>query len=109
MSQHTMRSTRFTYTTLFRSRTAGDEALRHQRHPHVLRKRSSSAQTVAAVKLPLDWLRDFVAVPDDVRVVARRLAAVGFEVAGIENDVIDFEITANRPDCMSVYGLARET
>src|SRR5581483_9521129 len=37
----------------------------------------------------------------------------GFEVAGIErlvggDAVIDFEVTANRPDCLSVLGLARE-
>ncbi|HEX5070169.1 MAG TPA: phenylalanine--tRNA ligase subunit beta, partial [Vicinamibacterales bacterium] len=35
-------------------------------------------------------------------------AACGFEVASIDGDVMDFEITANRPDCLSVYGLARE-
>jgi len=60
------------------------------------------------VKLPLSWLREFVAVPADARAVAARLASVGFEVAGIEHEVIDLEITANRPDCLSVYGLARE-
>jgi len=60
------------------------------------------------VKAPLAWLREFAAVPDDVRLVAERLAGCGFEVAGIEGDTIDFEITANRPDCLSVYGLARE-
>ena len=34
----------------------------------------------------------------------------GFEVASVEGDdpVIDFEITANRPDCLSMIGLARE-
>src|SRR5436190_853310 len=36
------------------------------------------------------------------------MASCGFEVAGIEGDVIDFEITANRPDCLSIRGLARE-
>src|SRR6185436_19556920 len=40
--------------------------------------------------------------------VAKRLAACGFEVASVDGDVIDFEITANRPDCLSVFGLARE-
>lgn len=60
------------------------------------------------MKLPLSWLREFVAVPADARAVAARLASVGFEAAGIEHDVIDLEITANRPDCLSVYGLARE-
>ncbi|AWZ49134.1 phenylalanine--tRNA ligase subunit beta [Hathewaya limosa] len=31
------------------------------------------------------------------------------EVLGLESAVIDFEITSNRPDCMSVLGIARET
>jgi phenylalanyl-tRNA synthetase beta chain len=60
------------------------------------------------VKVPVSWLRDFVDVPDDATVVARRLAACGFAVDGIDGDVIDFEVTANRPDCLNVYGLARE-
>ena len=60
------------------------------------------------MKLPVAWLREFVGVPDDAAAVAARLAACGFEVASVEGDVIDFEITANRPDCLSVYGLARE-
>jgi phenylalanyl-tRNA synthetase beta chain len=31
------------------------------------------------------------------------------EVLGLDNSVIDFEITSNRPDCFSVLGIARET
>lgn len=31
------------------------------------------------------------------------------EVLGLDNSVIDFEITSNRPDCLSVIGMARET
>jgi phenylalanyl-tRNA synthetase beta chain len=63
------------------------------------------------VKLPLEWLAAFVDVPRDVDAVARTLGLRGFEVASIEHAphaVIDFEITANRPDCLSVAGLARE-
>lgn len=60
------------------------------------------------MKVPLDWLREFADVPDDPQAVAARLAACGFEVAGVERGTIDFEITANRPDCLSVYGIARE-
>ena len=42
-----------------------------------------------------------------------RSALRGFEVASVEplgddDAVIDFEVTANRPDCLSVIGLARE-
>jgi phenylalanyl-tRNA synthetase beta chain len=63
------------------------------------------------VKLVLSWLREFVDVPGDGAEVAEALASRGFEVASIETTpepVIDFEISANRPDCLSVMGLARE-
>ncbi|MGH9410617.1 MAG: hypothetical protein ACRD1V_14315, partial [Vicinamibacterales bacterium] len=63
------------------------------------------------MRLPYNWLRDLVSVPDAVETVAATLALRGFEVASIESgreSVIDFEITANRPDCLSVVGLARE-
>ena len=63
------------------------------------------------MRLVHSWLRELVAVPDDVEQVAGRLGLRGFEVAAIErapHAVIDFEVTANRPDCLSVIGLARE-
>lgn len=31
------------------------------------------------------------------------------EVLGIDDDVVEFEITPNRPDCLSVVGIARES
>lgn len=31
------------------------------------------------------------------------------QVLGMDNAVIDFEITSNRPDCLCVFGIARET
>lgn len=60
------------------------------------------------MKLPVDWLRAFVDVPADTLEVAGRLAGCGFAVDGIDGDVVDFDVTANRPDALSVYGLARE-
>ena len=63
------------------------------------------------MKLPYLWLTELVKVPGDPESIAAALAARGFEVASIEHGrqpVIDFEITANRPDCLSVIGLARE-
>src|SRR5688572_7408763 len=62
------------------------------------------------MKAPVAWLREFVELPASATVeeIARRIAGVGFEVASIDGDVIDFEVTANRPDCLSVRGLARE-
>jgi phenylalanyl-tRNA synthetase beta chain len=60
------------------------------------------------VKLPHAWLTDLVKVPADADAVAAALALRGFEVASVDDGVVVFEITANRPDCLSVIGLARE-
>ncbi len=65
------------------------------------------------MRLLLSWARDFVDIAADPRDIADTMALRGFEVASIEqlgdgDAVIDFEITANRPDCLSVIGLARE-
>jgi phenylalanyl-tRNA synthetase beta chain len=63
------------------------------------------------VRLVYPWLSELVAVPVDVDTVAREIALRGFEVAAVEHGripVIDFEITANRPDCLNHVGLARE-
>ena len=64
------------------------------------------------MRLVDSWLRELVpGVPGDVDTLAREIGLRGFEVAGIEHGrdaVIDFEITANRPDCLNHLGLARE-
>ena len=65
------------------------------------------------MRLLVSWLRDFVAVNRPASDIAERLALRGFEVASVEpfddgDGVIDFEVTANRPDCLGVVGLARE-
>ena len=63
------------------------------------------------MKIVLEWLRELVNVPDDPAVVAAEIALRGFEVASVEPgppSVIDFEITANRPDCLNHRGIARE-
>lgn len=36
------------------------------------------------MRVPISWLRDFVALPDDAQAIANRLAMLGFPVAGIE-------------------------
>src|SRR5882762_5787261 len=65
------------------------------------------------MRLVLSWLREFVDVSAPAEEIAEKVGLRGFEVASIEklddgDAVIDFEITANRPDCLSVLGLARE-
>ncbi len=65
------------------------------------------------MRLVVSWLRDFVDVKASPEEIADTLGLRGFEVASVEplpggDAVIDFEVTANRPDCLSVMGLARE-
>ena len=60
------------------------------------------------MRLVLSWLRDFVDISASADEIAATIGLRGFEVASVEPDVIDFEVTANRPDCLSVIGLARE-
>jgi phenylalanyl-tRNA synthetase beta chain len=65
------------------------------------------------VKVQLSWLRELVNVPGAAEDIAATMSVRGFAVEGIEtlddgDAVLDFEITANRPDCMSILGMARE-
>ena len=60
------------------------------------------------MKIVHQWLAELVDVPGDVETVATAIALRGFEVASVERGVIDFEITANRPDCLNHVGIARE-
>ena len=65
------------------------------------------------VKILVSWLRDFVDVAASPEDIARTMSVRGFAVESIEpmgadDAVLDFEVTANRPDCMSVMGMARE-
>ena len=64
------------------------------------------------MKVVYNWLKDFVDVtapPDDL---ASRLALSGTNIAGVvkglHGAVIDAEVSSNRPDCLSHYGMARE-
>jgi len=65
------------------------------------------------MRVLLSWLRDFVDVPGRPEDIAATMSVRGFAVEGLErlddgDTVIDFEVTGNRPDCMSVSGIARE-
>jgi phenylalanyl-tRNA synthetase beta chain len=65
------------------------------------------------MKILVSWLREFVDVSASPDEIARTMSVRGFAVESIEpmgddDAVLDFEVTANRPDCMSVMGMARE-
>ena len=65
------------------------------------------------MKILLSWLQDFISLPSsDPRRLADDLASVGFPVDSITevkgDAVLDVDVTTNRPDCLSHYGIARE-
>jgi phenylalanyl-tRNA synthetase beta chain len=64
------------------------------------------------MKVVYNWLKDFVDVTAPPNELASRLALSGTNIGGIENGphgaVIEAEVSSNRPDCLSHYGIARE-
>ena len=71
------------------------------------------------MRILVSWLRDFTTFDVSVQALADTLTMRGFEVADIEpppsrvvaedeDAVLDLEIMTNRPDCLSVLGIARE-
>ena len=60
----------------------------------------------------MEWLREHVPVRLSVERLAHRLTLAGLEVTEIEQadgqPVLVLEITPNRPDCLSMLGIARE-
>ncbi len=64
------------------------------------------------MKVSLSWLRDFVDVPGTAEEIGTKMSVRGLALEGIEphgdDEVLDFDVAANRPDCLSVRGIARE-
>lgn len=64
------------------------------------------------MKVSVNWLKDFVDVPSDPREIKRVLTGVGLGVESVtpqgDDRVLDIEVTTNRPDCLSHYGIGRE-
>ena len=65
-----------------------------------------------AMKVSLNWLREFVDIPLDPNDVKQALTLLGVGVESVDQPdgdwVLDLEVTTNRPDCLSHYGVARE-
>ncbi|MES2212505.1 MAG: phenylalanine--tRNA ligase subunit beta [Pseudomonadota bacterium] len=59
------------------------------------------------MKYPISWLQAWTDLAPPER-IADTLTRSGIEVDAIENDVVILELTANRGDCLSILGLARE-
>jgi phenylalanyl-tRNA synthetase beta chain len=64
------------------------------------------------VKLPILWLKKYIDVKMPVEKLAEKLTLSGNKVESVKNPsadaVIEIEVTSNRPDCLSVLGLAQE-
>ncbi len=64
------------------------------------------------MKISLNWLKEFVEVAADPKRLKADLKALGLgaeTISAINDDwILDLEITTNRPDCLSHFGVARE-
>jgi len=64
------------------------------------------------MKVTYNWLRDFVEIKIPAKELADKLTMAGLEVVSLEEKGGDFifeiEITSNRPDWLSIAGVARE-
>ncbi len=64
------------------------------------------------MKVSTHWLKDFVKTRQSIQQMANSLTMAGLEVKKMESAgddlIFDLEITTNRPDWLSHYGVARE-
>ncbi|MDP3720638.1 MAG: phenylalanine--tRNA ligase subunit beta [Acidobacteriota bacterium] len=64
------------------------------------------------MKVLLSWIREFVDVPESAEDIGTLMSVRGLALEGLDphgDDVVmDFDVTANRPDCLSMIGIARE-
>ena len=64
------------------------------------------------MKVAYNWLKEFVDLTAPAADLRTRLSLAGIAIDSIEESdagpVLDAEITANRPDCLGHYGVARE-
>ncbi|MEW6739261.1 MAG: phenylalanine--tRNA ligase subunit beta [Nitrospirota bacterium] len=64
------------------------------------------------MRVPFEWLKEFIDIKESPHDVAHRLTMIGLEVEAVEqvdSDVVfEVNVTPNRPDCLSIIGIARE-
>ena len=64
------------------------------------------------MKISLNWLKDYISVSGSPEQFAHKLTMAGLEVEKVHSvggdTIFELEITPNRPDCLSVLGIARE-
>lgn len=64
------------------------------------------------MRVPLEWLREFIDIALSVEELDHALTMAGLEVEAVEeageDRVLEINVTPNRPDCLSIMGIARE-
>ncbi len=64
------------------------------------------------MRISIDWLKEYINIDASAEKVAEALTEIGHEVEAIEKYDEDFifevNVTPNRPDCLSIFGIARE-
>ncbi len=64
------------------------------------------------MKISLNWIKDYVSVNISAEQLSQKLTMSGLEVEKISSiggdTVFELEITPNRPDCLNMWGMARE-
>ncbi len=64
------------------------------------------------MRVPFNWLKEYIEGELELKSVADSLTMAGLEVGAVEEfygePVIDIELTPNRADCLSILGVARE-
>jgi len=64
------------------------------------------------MKISYNWLKEFIDVGLSPRDLATQLTMIGLAVDAVEphgaDSILEFDLTSNRPDCLSHLGIARE-
>ncbi|MCA1592008.1 MAG: phenylalanine--tRNA ligase subunit beta, partial [Acidobacteria bacterium] len=64
------------------------------------------------MNISYNWLRELTDIESEPRELARRLTMIGLAVDGVHetggDHVLEIDLTSNRPDCLSHFGVARE-
>lgn len=64
------------------------------------------------MRVPYEWIKELVDIEASPDEVSERLTMIGLEVEGSESadgdTVFEVNVTPNRPDCLSIIGIARE-
>ena len=64
------------------------------------------------MRVPIEWLKEFVEFSLSPEELALQLTMIGLEVESLEkvydDTVLEVNVTPNRPDCLSILGIARE-